>query len=161
VKRSNLAIIGGIAAIAVGLALVQITPFDTSDRPNITDQTVGQEPAIPKLKVIASFYPLYEFSKNVGGDKAEVSSLIPIGVEPHDWEPSTGDILDLKEANLFVYNGGGFEPFVDQLINSGEYDGVMFVESTKGLELIKSQHTMNLLKKDTMYMIPSMIRTFG
>lgn len=139
-KRFNLAIIGGIVAIAVGLALVQIPSFDTSDQPNNPDQTVEQEPVTPKLKVIASFYPLYEFSKKVGGDKAEVSSLIPIGVEPHDWEPSTGDILDLKEADLFVYNGGGFEPFVDQLIDSGEYDSVMFVESTKGLELIASQH---------------------
>jgi zinc transport system substrate-binding protein len=140
-KKSGLAVIGGIvAAIVVGLWLTQVPSFDT-EQAEVSNPPIEQnEPAASKLKVIASFYPLYEFSKNVGGDKAKVSSLIPIGVEPHDWEPSSGDVLDLKEADLFIYNGGGFEPFVKQLIDSGEYGNVVFVESTKGVDLLKSQH---------------------
>jgi membrane-associated phospholipid phosphatase len=42
----------------------------------------------PRPLVVASFYPLYEFSRQVAGDRAEVVSLVPPGVEPHDWEPS-------------------------------------------------------------------------
>ena len=91
-----------------------------------------------KLRVIASFFPLYEFSKNVAGDKAEVYSFIPIGVEPHDWEPSANNVLKLKESNVFIYNGAGLESFVDKLINSGEYNNVNFVETTNGIELIQS-----------------------
>jgi zinc transport system substrate-binding protein len=36
-----------------------------------------------KVRVVASFYPIFEFVKKVGGDRVEVSSLIPIGIEPH------------------------------------------------------------------------------
>lgn len=91
-----------------------------------------------KLRVVASFYPLYEFLKNIAGDKAEISTLIPNGIEPHDWEPSANDILRLKESDIFVYNGAGMEPFVDKLINSGEYNNVRFVETTKGIDLIQT-----------------------
>ena len=41
-----------------------------------------------KIKVIASFYPIFEFVKKVGGDRVEVSSLIPVGIEPHEYEPT-------------------------------------------------------------------------
>jgi zinc transport system substrate-binding protein len=112
-------------------------PNQTSDQNQPIEQT---EVAAPKIKVIASFYPLYEFSKNIGGEKADVSTFIPIGIEPHDWEPSSGDILKLKGSDIFVYNGAGFEPFIEQLIDSGEYNDVVFVESAKGIDLIKPEH---------------------
>jgi zinc transport system substrate-binding protein len=44
-----------------------------------------------KLQVAASFYPIAEFARNVGGDKAEVFVLVPDGAETHDWEPSPAD----------------------------------------------------------------------
>jgi zinc transport system substrate-binding protein len=96
-------------------------------------------PPISKIKVIASFYPLYEFSKNIGGEKADVSVFIPIGIEPHDWEPSTGDLLTLKESDIFVYNGAGMEPFIEKLIDSSEYQDILFVETVQGIELIKTE----------------------
>ena len=46
----------------------------------------GTTPA-SKIRIVASFYPIYEFAKQVGGNKVEVSTLIPVGVEPHDYEP--------------------------------------------------------------------------
>jgi zinc transport system substrate-binding protein len=123
----------GIVIAAIILAIVII---DGAGEPK---QGVSlQEGKTTKLKVVASFYPLYEFSKNVAGDKAKVSTFIPIGVEPHDWEPSANDILKLKESSIFVYNGAGMESFVDKLINSGEYHNVKFVETTKGINLIQT-----------------------
>jgi zinc transport system substrate-binding protein len=113
------------------------TPNQTPDQNQSIEQT---EVAISKIKVIASFYPLYEFAKNVGGEKTEVSSFVPIGIEPHDWEPSSGDILELKNSDIFIYNGAGFEPFVEQLIDSGEYDNVVFVESAKGIDLMRPEN---------------------
>jgi zinc transport system substrate-binding protein len=134
-KKSVLAAIGmGITMIVVG-GLLLAKPWAA---PESDESITAQEET--KLKVIASFYPLYEFSRNVGGEKADVSSFIPAGVEPHDWDPSSGDILKLKEADIFVYNGAGFEPFVDQLIDSGEYGDLAFVESTSGIALIVSEH---------------------
>ena len=43
------------------------------------------------LKVMASFYPMYDFAAKIGGDKAEVITLVPSGTEPHDWEPAAAE----------------------------------------------------------------------
>lgn len=127
-------ILAGIVAGIIGAAIATVLAQSgtTQDEPQIT-----QEPS--KIKVIASFYPLYEFSKNVGGQTADVSTFIPIGIEPHDWEPSTGDLLGLKGADMFVYNGAGLEPFVEKLLDSGEYQNVLFVETVHQIELIKTE----------------------
>lgn len=47
-----------------------------------------------KLKVVTTFYPMYEFSKQVGGH-AEVIALVPAGSEPHDFEPSAKDMAKI------------------------------------------------------------------
>lgn len=58
-----------------------------------------------KLKVVASFYPMAEFARNVAGDCAEVKTMVPDGVEPHDWDPAPRDLTQLGKAKVFVYNG--------------------------------------------------------
>lgn len=69
-----------------------------------------------KLKVAASFYPLYEFAKQVGGDKIDATNITPVGAEPHDFEPSPQAIISAKQAKVFIYNGGTFEPWVDKFL---------------------------------------------
>lgn len=125
--------------LVVGIAIIAIISAVMIIETSMPKQDTSlQEEKTTKLQVIASFYPLYEFSKNVAGDKAKVSAFIPIGVEPHDWEPSANDILKLKDASIFVYNGAGMESFVDKLINSGEYNNVEFIETTKGINLVQT-----------------------
>jgi len=58
-----------------------------------------------KLKAAASFYPMAEFTRAVGGDLVMVDTLVPDGVEPHDWEPSPRDLTRLGKSQIFVYNG--------------------------------------------------------
>lgn len=62
-----------------------------------------------KVRVVASFYPIFDFVKKVGGDRVEVSSLIPVGIEPHDYEPTIQQIQNAQTADMLVINGGGFE----------------------------------------------------
>ena len=73
-----------------------------------------------KLKVMASFYPMYDFAVKIGGDKAEVTDMVPAGTEPHDWEPAATDIKNLEEADLFVYSGAGMEHWADDVLASLE-----------------------------------------
>lgn len=160
-KSASTAIIGAIAATTIITTIVflqlashQSVPVQQTEPANVSPPQVAP---IPKIKVVASFYPQYEFSKNVGGDRVDVSSFIPIGVEPHDWEPSGVDLISLKNANIFVYNGAGFEAFVDKLTGSGEFSNVMFVETAQGVNIIKtedSEHAHNFVYDPHIWLDP-------
>ncbi len=85
-----------------------------------------------KLNVIASFYPLYEFTKKIGGEKIELSTAIPFGIEPHDWEPTPQDISKLNTADIIIYNSKGFDSWLNQFKQS------KLIDVSAELELIKS-----------------------
>src|SRR6266404_1609629 len=55
-----------------------------------------------KIQVAASFYPLYFFSQQIGGDKANVVNITPAGAEPHDYEPTAQDIAQNENSKLLV-----------------------------------------------------------
>jgi zinc transport system substrate-binding protein len=83
-----------------------------------------------KPSVVVSFYPMYEFTKQVGGDKVIVSSLIPLGVEPHDFEPTAQQIQNAETADMLVYNGAGFEGPWTENINAK-----FVLDTSQGLNL--------------------------
>lgn len=68
--------------------------------------------------VAATFYPLYDLTRSVAGSEATVYSIVPSGVEPHDYEPSPGDIKKLNDASAFVTLGIEFEEFEENLVES-------------------------------------------
>jgi zinc transport system substrate-binding protein len=124
-----------LAAIASAalLAACNRSPEGTSAAPQVSSTA----PAKPKPTVVASFYPLYEFARQVAGDHAVVSSMVPPGVEPHDWEPAPQDVARLQAARLFVYNGAGFEPWAEKLLANLGRSGPAVVVATEGLELLR------------------------
>ena len=88
-----------------------------------------------KLQVISSFNPLHEFSQKIGQDKVDVTLLVPIGVEPHDWEPTIKDVLQMQKSDLIIINGIGFENWVDSL-DENNYQGTI-VDTSVGI-LVKT-----------------------
>lgn len=84
-----------------------------------------------KVKVVASFYPIYDFVQKIGGDRVEVSSIIPPGVEPHDWEPTIQQRLKAESSDMIVYNGAGFEKWIEEI------DAKFRVDTSEGLELLE------------------------
>lgn len=87
-----------------------------------------------KLKVITTLFPLYDIAKNIGGEKAEVSLLLPPGVEAHAYEPKPSDILKINEADIFIYTGEFMEPWVHDMINSIDSD-VRIIDASLGVSL--------------------------
>lgn len=90
-----------------------------------------------KLKIMTTFYPMYEFTKNIAGDKADVELLIPSTIEPHDWEPTPKDIGNIQKADLFVYNSADMETWVSDITASIDSSDVAVVEASKGIKLIE------------------------
>lgn len=91
-----------------------------------------------KLKVIASFYPMYDYAKNVGGERADVTCLIPVGVEPHEYDPTTSDILALNGAHVFILNGVIEESWAPELIASLNNKNLEVIDTSKGIPLVAS-----------------------
>lgn len=88
-----------------------------------------------RIPMVASFYPLFEFARRVGGDRITVRNLVPAGVESHDYEPTPRDIVAITNARAMIYNGAGFEPWVQRLLPQLP-ERVIRVDATAGLPLI-------------------------
>ncbi|HAU66167.1 MAG: hypothetical protein A2017_16260 [Lentisphaerae bacterium GWF2_44_16] len=91
----------------------------------VTNQST---PRSEKIEITTSFYPLAEFSRQVGGEFVHVQSLTPTGVEPHDFEPAPRQIQTIYESDLFVFNGGGVDAWASDLASSIEQNGVKILE---------------------------------
>ncbi|GGA25573.1 metal ABC transporter substrate-binding protein [Paenibacillus physcomitrellae] len=89
-----------------------------------------------KLQIKTSFYPMYEFTRHVAGDLADVESLIPPDVEPHDWEPTAKDLAEITDADVLIYNGAGLEGWVDQVTSSATGGNLTTIEASKGLDIM-------------------------
>ncbi|MBI4288379.1 MAG: zinc ABC transporter substrate-binding protein [Chloroflexi bacterium] len=100
-----------------------------------------------KVNVVASFYPLYDAARQVGGDKASVSNLVPAGTEPHDFEPTPRDIATLTKARLVVYNGAGFEEWMERVLPDLKKAGVLAVSATQTTELLQMEDEDDPSKK--------------
>lgn len=93
-----------------------------------------------KPKVYTTIYPVYEFTKMIAGDKADVELLIPTGQSLHDWEPGQNDMLKLEKADMLVYNGVGLEYWLDDIIDALDNKDLIKVDTSKNLDLIELDH---------------------
>ena len=80
-----------------------------------TEETFEQQENDDKFLIYASFFPYYEFTKNIVGEKAEIVQFIPSGSQTHEWAPSIKKIQALTDTDVFVYNGLGMEPYVQEI----------------------------------------------
>jgi zinc transport system substrate-binding protein len=96
----------------------------------------GPAPAPPpKPRVLASFYPLYDWARQVGGDRIEAVNLLAAGVEPHDFEPTPADVRRIREADLVIGVGAGFQPSLDKVLRTLRGDRPARLAVTDGLKL--------------------------
>lgn len=98
-------------------------------------QEENAESAEGKLRVMASFYTMADFAEKIGGDRADITCMVPAGTEPHDWEPSTTDITGLERADVFIYNGAGMEHWAEDVTESLENKELLVVEASQGVKL--------------------------
>ncbi|WP_314062073.1 zinc ABC transporter substrate-binding protein AdcA [uncultured Vagococcus sp.] len=89
-----------------------------------------------KLKVVTTFYPMYDFTKHIVGDEGEVSLMIPAGTEVHDYEPSAKELKKVQDADVFVYNNENMEvwvPSVSDILAEGD---LTVIKATENMVLL-------------------------
>ena len=94
-----------------------------------------------KITVVTTLFPMYDFAKIIGGDKVEVSLLLPPGVEPHSFEPKPSDIARINQAAIFIYTGEFMEPWAKDIIAGISGKKIIVVDSSTGVNMIPAaQH---------------------
>lgn len=86
---------------------------------------------------MTTFYPMYEFTKQVVGDKGDVELLIPAGTEPHDFEPSAKDLAKISDSDVFVYNSPELETWTDNLTDTIDTKQTEIIQASKDIKLME------------------------
>jgi zinc transport system substrate-binding protein len=89
-------------------------------------------PVDNRLQVSASFYPLYFFASQIGGDKVNVVNITPAGVEPHDYDPSAQDIAAIESGGMLILNGS-LEAWGDKIKDTLQGSRVLTIIAGRGL----------------------------
>lgn len=125
-----------ITSIVV-LVLVLLSSTACSGKGNNNNEALSDSAQTQgKITVFTTIFPVYDFAKNIGGQRAEVINLIPVGADPHSWEPSPQDMAKLQQADVFIYCGAGIEPWIDTVLNSFGTTKPLLVDSSIGVELL-------------------------
>ncbi|MGF7048938.1 zinc transport system substrate-binding protein [Paenibacillus sp. DS2015] len=129
-KQVVVALLFSIVLVVSGCGSNSGKNASTTDTPAESGDTSASG---DKLNVQVSFYPMYEFTKTVAGDLADVESLVPAGIEPHDWEPTPRDLAKIQDADVLVYNGAGLEGWMDQVTSAVNNDKLIQIEASHGI----------------------------
>ena len=92
-----------------------------------------QESSAP-LSIVTTVFPAYDFARQIAGERAKVSLLVPPGAESHSFEPTPQDMLRVQESSLFFCNGGESEAWVEELLEEQPVETLMMLDCVEALE---------------------------
>ena len=118
--------IGVVAIIGLGIFAVS----------NIAQKSKNNS---QKITVVTTLFPLYDFAKNIGQDRMEVTLLLPPGVSPHTFEPKPSDIVKINESDIFVYTGKFMEPWAEDIIKGTTNKNLKTVDASIGIKLMGAE----------------------
>ncbi len=83
---------------------------------NTTEHVQSSNP--DKLSIVTTIFPYYDFVRTIAGDRADIRLLLSPGSEPHSYEPSPSDIVAIENCDIFIYNGGESDEWVESVLSS-------------------------------------------
>lgn len=105
--------------LRIAIILLSIGIFSTIFFFPLSDQI----PEKPDIKIVTSIFPAYDFTRTLTKDTdVNIKLLIKPGTDLHSYEPTPQDIIDIKESNIFIYNGGESESWVKKILNELNID---------------------------------------
>jgi zinc transport system substrate-binding protein len=119
--------------LSLGLILSGCGSSETSTNSHGTDVK-------DSLTIYTTIYPLEDFTKKIGGSYVDVKSIYPPNVDAHSFEPSTKDMINMANSDLFIHTGVGIDGFAEKAAKSLLKEGVAILEAGEGIELLASTH---------------------
>ena len=99
-----------------------------------TTKASSQERLLERLKIVATTAILADLVSNVGGNRLEVRTLIPPGVDIHSFQTTPEDSKEISRAALIVSNGSGLDDFLEPVIRGAKSSQGVHVVTSAGLD---------------------------
>jgi len=125
-----------LGAVAAGTLLLGACGNTEGDK--ASESTDGQ------LTVFASTFALKSLAEEIGGDRVNVEMIIPPGADPHTYEPTSKQMTQIAEADLFLTIGHDLEPYVESMEKSLEGQNVVFVKTAENVKLLDAADTVHV-----------------
>ena len=99
---------------------------------------VTSKPVAPAtgVKVLTTFYPVYDYTRNIGGDRVNVTLLVPMTLDVHAFEPTPSSVQAVATANVLIYNGAGLEPWIPSIVAAADNPTLVLVDSSANISLL-------------------------
>ena len=97
-----------------------------------------EKPSDGKLRIVTTIYPAYDFARQIFGDTADITLLLKPGTESHSYDPSARDIVKIDSCDLFIYNGGESDAWVENILRSA--DEVNALRMMDAVEALAEEH---------------------
>lgn len=112
------------------------SPSPEAGSPKLTESQPASTPpgTAAEAEVFASNTLLADIAQNVAGDRLEIVSLLPIGSDPHSYQPTPKDVTRIAESKLLIINGAEYEHFLEALLENTEGKKEV-IEASAGLSL--------------------------
>lgn len=102
-----------------------------------TAESTTENTGSDKLQVVTTFYPMYDFTKQVAQDDADVSLLLQAGMEVHSFEPSSQMIAEIQDADVFIYNSPEMETWVPDVLASIDTSDMVVICASEAITLLE------------------------
>ncbi|MCK5242319.1 zinc ABC transporter substrate-binding protein [bacterium] len=89
--------------------------------------------AVEPLKIITTNFPLYDFTRRICREKAEVVLLLPPGAEAHSYRPTPRDVVRIHKADVFIYTGKYMEPWVEDMLQGVRDNNLIVVDTSQAV----------------------------
>ena len=108
---------------------------------SLTGDTHGDvgTPDDGKLKVVTTLFPYYDFTRQIAGDKVDLSMVIPAGQDSHSFEPTPADIRLIQNADLLICNGGAMEQWVSQVVSSLDSESLKVITMMDYVDIVEEE----------------------
>lgn len=113
-----------------------------NEESNATDESSDQ------LTVYASTFALKSIAEEIGGERVRVEMVIPPGADPHTYEPTSKQMTQIAESDLFLTIGHDLEPYVDSMEKSLASENVTFVKTAEDIKLLSADDTVHVHGED-------------
>lgn len=104
-----------------------------------SDNSASDGKSGDKLSVVTTIFPYYDFARSISGGLADVKMLLSPGSEPHSYEPSPSDIVAIESCDIFIYNGGESDEWVEKVLDSIENKNIRVMKMSDYVTLLEEQ----------------------